>query len=130
MHTIYHDALHTILHYTLYTTYNSSCWTTHYITLPELPTRPYLTVLSAGSTDVCPYLFLKIWTQCFQKVQKLLCEQMQVRCQRSTFMGSYHSLTFAYFKPLPRLKYTANPFWLKKFVKPVNINFASKLYRN
>ena len=43
-------------------------------------------------------------------------------------MGSYCSLTFAYFKPFPGLKYTAGPDWSKKFVKPVNIDFASKLY--
>ena len=43
-------------------------------------------------------------------------------------MGSYHSLTFAYSKPFPGLKNTAGPDWSKKFVKPVNIDFASKLY--
>ena len=30
-------------------------------------------------------------------------------------MGSYRSLTFAYFKPFPGLKYTAGPDWSKKF---------------
>ena len=43
-------------------------------------------------------------------------------------MGSYSSLTFAYFKPFPGLKYMTGPDWSKKFVKPMNINFASKLY--
>ena len=43
-------------------------------------------------------------------------------------MGSYRALTFAYFKPFPGLKYTAGPDWSKKFVKPMNIDFASKLH--
>ena len=43
-------------------------------------------------------------------------------------MGSYRSLTFAYFKPFLGLKYMAGPDWSKKFVKPMNIKFASKLY--
>ena len=43
-------------------------------------------------------------------------------------MGSYCLLTFVYFKPFPGLKYTANPDGSKKFVKPMNIDFASKLY--
>ena len=45
-------------------------------------------------------------------------------------MGSYHSLTFAYFKPFPDLKYMASPDWSKKFIKPMNIDFALKLYRS
>ena len=40
----------------------------------------------------------------------------------------YHSLTFAYFKPFPGLKYTAGSGWSNKFVRPMNIDFASKLY--
>ena len=47
---------------------------------------------------------------------------------RSGLMGSYRSLTFVYFKPFLGLKYTAGPDWSKKFVKPMNIDFASKLY--
>ena len=45
-------------------------------------------------------------------------------------MGSYCSLTFAYFKPFPGLKYMAGPDWFKKFVKLMNIDFASKLDRS
>ena len=43
-------------------------------------------------------------------------------------MGSYRSLTFVYFKPFLGLKYMASPDWSKKFVRPMNIDFASKLY--
>ena len=37
---------------------------------------------------------------------------------------SYRSWTFAYFKLFPWRKYTADPDWSKKFVKPMNIDFA------
>ena len=43
-------------------------------------------------------------------------------------MASYRSLTFAHFKPFPGQKYMAGPDWSKKFVKPMNMDFASKLY--
>ena len=43
-------------------------------------------------------------------------------------MGSYCLLTFAYFKPFLGLKYRAGSDWSKKFVTPMNIDFASKLY--
>ena len=43
-------------------------------------------------------------------------------------MGSYRSSTFAYLKPFLGLKYTAGPDWSKKFVKPMNSDFVSKLY--
>ena len=43
-------------------------------------------------------------------------------------MESYCSLTFAYSKPFLMLKYMSGPDWSKKFVKPMNIDFASKLY--
>ena len=43
-------------------------------------------------------------------------------------MGSYRSLIFAYFKPFPGLKDTASPGWSNKFVEPMNIDYASKLY--
>ena len=45
-------------------------------------------------------------------------------------MGSYCLLTFVYFKPFPGLKCMAGPDWSKKFVKPMNIDFGSKLYRS
>ena len=35
-------------------------------------------------------------------------------------------MTFAYFKPFPGLKRTTDPDWPKKFVKPMNIDFAFK----
>ena len=43
-------------------------------------------------------------------------------------MGSYSLLTFAYFKPFPELKYATGSDWSEKFVKPMNIDFAWKLY--
>ena len=42
---------------------------------------------------------------------------------------SYCSWTFAYFKLFPWRKYTAGPDWSKKFVKPMNIDFAFKAWR-
>ena len=56
------------------------------------------------------------------------CEFIASEVDRRALIGSYRSLTFAYFKPFPGLKYTAGPDWSKKFVKPMNIDFASKLY--
>ena len=56
------------------------------------------------------------------------CEFVASEADCRALMGSCHSLLFAYFKPFPRLKYTAGPDWSETFVKPVNINFASKLY--
>ena len=62
------------------------------------------------------------------------CEFVASEAERSALMGSYRSsalmesyrsLTFAYFKPFPGLKYTTNPDWSNKFVKPMNVNFAS-----
>ena len=56
------------------------------------------------------------------------CEFVASKDDRRASMGSYHSLIFAYFKSFPGLKYTAGPDWSKKFIKPINIDFASKLY--
>ena len=39
------------------------------------------------------------------------------------------ALTFAYFKPFFGLRYTAGPDWSRKFVKPMNIDFAFKALR-
>ena len=55
------------------------------------------------------------------------CEFIASKADRRVLMGSYCSLTFTYFKPFPGLKYTAGPDWSKKFVKPMNIDFALKL---
>ena len=73
----------------------------HAMTKTDLPTHPYLPVLvriSAGSTSI----FLKIRTQCFQKVQKSRheqCEFVAREADHRALMGSYRSLTFVYFKP-------------------------------
>ena len=56
------------------------------------------------------------------------CEFVASEANHRPLMGSYRLMTFAYFKPFPGLKYTVGPDWSKKFVKPMNINFASKLY--
>ena len=99
--------------------------------------RPaYPSVFDCISTETgrqygCTPVFLKIQTQSFKKVCKSWREQMQVRCQRiyrRALVGSYRSLTFAYFKPFLGLKCTAGPDWSKKFVEPMNFDFASKLY--
>ena len=104
------------------------------------PTCPYLPVLvrkSAGSVEVSTEIgrqcgsmlvFLKIQTQSFQKVRKSRCETVANETDRRVLMGSYGSLIFVYSKPFPGLKYTAGPDWSNKFVKPMNIDFASKLY--
>ena len=80
-----------------------------------------------GSTPV----FLKIWTQSFQKVWKLRrerCKFVASEADHRALMGSYCSLTFVYFKPFLGLRYTAGPDWSTKLVKPMNIDFALKLY--
>ena len=55
------------------------------------------------------------------------CEFVASKVDCRALMG-YHSLTFAYFKSFPGLKCTTDPDWSKKFVTPMNIDFASKLY--
>ena len=55
------------------------------------------------------------------------CKFVASEADLRALIRSYHSLTFAYFKPFMGLKYTAGPDWSKKFVKPMNTNFASKL---
>ena len=57
-------------------------------------------------------------------------ESVASKANCRVLMGSYRSLTFTYFKPFARLKYKAGPDWSKKFVKPMNIDFASKLYES
>ena len=78
-----------------------------------------------GSTPV----FLKIRTQFpeSRKSRHERCEFVASEADRSALMGTYCSLTSVYFKPFPGLKYMAGPDWSKKFVKPMNIDFASKL---
>ena len=80
-----------------------------------------------GSTPA----FLKIRTQSFQKVRKSRrerCKCVASEASRRALMRSYHSLTFVCFKPFLGLKYMAGPDWSEKVVKPMNINFALKLY--
>ena len=55
---------------------------------------------------------------------------VESEADHSALMRSYRSLTFAYFKPFPGLKYMAGPDLSKKFVKPMNIDFALKLYES
>ena len=99
--------------------------------LPDLPVRPYLTVLvrkSTSSMDVHPY-FSKYGHRVSRKYGNgNMNECGLVASGHRALMGSYHWLTFDYFKPFPGLKCTACPDWSKKFAKPMNIDFASKLY--
>ena len=98
----------------------------------ELPFL-YLTVLVrklAGSMDVRLY-FSKYGHRASRKYANHdvnECEFVASEVSRRALMGSYRSLTCAYFKSFPGMKYTACPDWSKKFVKPMNIDFASKLY--
>ena len=76
--------------------------------------------------DVCPY-FSKYGHRVSRKygnrdVNK--CELIASGADRRALMVSNRSLTVAF----AGLKYMAGPDWSKKFVKPVNINFASKCY--
>ena len=54
------------------------------------------------------------------------CEFAASEANHRALMGSYRLWTFAYFKSLLGLKYTASPDWSKKFVEPMSIGFASK----
>ena len=101
--------------------------------LADLLTHPYLLILVwklAGSTDVRPY-FSKYGHRASRKYRKCdmnKCEFVSSEANRRALMGSYCSLTFAYFKPFQGLKYMAGPDGSKQFVIPMNIDFASKLY--
>ena len=105
------------------------------IGLSDLPTWLYLPVLvqkSAGSTEARPY-FAKYGHRVSRKYGNRDMNDgslLPAKHDRRPLMGSYHSLTFAYFKSFPGLKYMAGPDWSKQFVKPMNIDFASKLYRS
>ena len=103
-------------------------------TRADLPTRPYLPVLvrkSAGSMEVRLY-FSKYGNRVSRKYGNRDVNDASLLPAKPilALMGSYHSLTFVYFKPFPGLKYKAGPDWSEKFVKPVNISFASKLYES
>ena len=80
--------------------------------------------------DVCPY-FSKYRHSVSRKYGNRdgnECEFIACEADYRVLMASYRSLTFAYFKPFPGLKYMGGPDWSKKFVRPMNIDFASKLY--
>ena len=89
------------------------------LTVTDLPTRPCLPLLarkSAGSTDVHSY-FSKYGHRVSRKYGNCdmnECEFVASEADRRALMGSYHSLTFAYFKPFRELKYTVGPDWSKK----------------
>ena len=92
------------------------------VMVADLPTHP------AGSTDVCPY-FSKYGHGISRKYRNHdmnKCKFIAREADCRALIGNYHSLTFAYFKPFLRLKYTASPDWSKKFVKPLNVDFALK----
>ena len=88
----------------------------------DLTARLYLTVLvckSAGSTDVRAYFSIHRQRVC-KKYGNWDVNELAFIASEVEHLQSYRSLTFAYFKPFLGLNY--------KFVKPVNIDFASKLY--
>ena len=96
------------------------------------PTHPYLIILvrkSAGNMDVRPYFskYGHIVSRKYRNRDLNKCELVASEADRRVLMGSYCSLTFAYFKPFPGLKYTAGPDMPDKFIEPMNIDFASKL---
>ena len=82
----------------------------------DLPNHPYLTILvrkSASSMDVRLY-FSKYGHRVSRKYgngDMNKCEFVASETDCRALMGSYSSLTFAYFKPFPGLKYTASPGW-------------------
>ena len=84
----------------------------------------------AGSMDVRVY-----FSKCGHRVSRKYrnrdvnkCKFVVSKADHGALMGSYCSSTFTiYFKPFLGLKYMAGPDWSKKFVKQMNIDFASKL---
>ena len=83
-----------------------------------------------GSTDVRPYSskYGHRGSRKYGNHDVNKCEFVASEADWRALMGSYRSLTFAYFRPFLGLKYTAGPDWSKKHVEPMNISFASKLY--
>ena len=96
----------------------------------------YPSIFDCISTEIgrqygCTPVFLKIWTQVSRKYGNHdlnECKFIASKADRRALIGSYRLLTFVYFKPFLGLKYTTGPDWSKKFVKPMNINFASNFY--
>ena len=67
--------------------------------------------------------FLKTVRQCNRKCGNHSVNECEF-ARKIECWWSYRSWTFAYFKLFPWRKYTAGPDWSKKFVKPMNIDFA------
>ena len=84
------------------------------ISISDLPTHLYLLVLVwklAGSSDVRPY-FSKYGHRVSRKYRNRDVNERDFvasEADRRALMGSYRSLTFAYFKSFPGLKYTTGP---------------------
>ena len=101
-------------------------------TVSDLPTHQYLTVFVrklVSSTNVCVY-----FSKCGQKVSRKYGNHGVVECKFIAsevdhwIWWSYCLLTFAYVKPFPGLKYTADPDWSKKFLNWWTSTFYSKFY--
>ena len=93
--------------------------------------RPACLSISAHiSTEIgWQYRPMPVFSRKYRNRDMNKCEFVPSETNPRALMGSYCSLAFAYFKSFPLLKYAACPDWSKKFVKPMNINFASKLSR-
>ena len=92
--------------------------------LAGLPTRPYLPVLvwkSAGSTEVRPYFSKYGVSRKYGNCDVNECEFVASEVD----LGIDGELLF-----VDMLKYTAGPEWSKEFIKPMNIDFALKLYES
>ena len=100
----------------------------------DLPAHLYLTILVQKSRwrYGCTPIFFKIRTvsRKYRNWDVNKCKFVASKADHRPLMGSYRSLTFAYFKPFLGLKYMAGPYWSRKVVIPMNIDFASKLYGN
>ena len=86
-----------------------------------LPTCLYLTVLvrkSASSTDVRLYFskYRHSGSRKYRNRDVNACEFIASEADCRALVRRYRSLTFAYFRPFPGLKYTASPDWSKKFL--------------
>ena len=109
--------------------YGETCHTLQQTCLP-VRICPVLVRKSASSTDVRPH-FSKYGHRVSRKCRNRdvnRCEFVATEADCRALSGSFRSLTFADFKSFTGLKYTAGPDWSKQCVKPVNIDFASKLY--
>ena len=69
------------------------------------------------------FFFLKTVCRCSRKYGNHAVNECEFASEIERWW-SYRSWTFAYFKLFPWRKYTAGHDWSKKFVKPMNIDFA------